>query len=124
MDSKVPNNNEEYSKYIRKNSDKSSNKDAVGLAVSSIIASIIVPIAFVFCGAWLLFGGLSGNETKYWTVLIIGIIVLIISLLLPFIFTYKLAKKDSSAKDKKIFAIGLLFLIISIILFYFLYIKK
>ena len=124
MDNKVPNNNEDYAKYIREHSDKSSNKDAAGLAISSIIAMVVVPIAFTFTGGWLLFGALNGDEAKYKTILIAGIAVLVIAILVPFIFTFKLAKKDSSSKDKKIFAIGMLLLIIAIILFYFLYIKR
>ena len=124
FDNNVPNNNEEYSQYIREHSDKSSNKDAIGLGISSMIAMVVAPVAFFFTVGWFFFGGLSGPSSNFWTTLIVGLSVLIGSILIPFIFIFRLAKKDSSSKDKKIFAIGMLLLVIAIILFYFLYMKR
>ncbi len=123
-DISLPNNNEEYSEYIREHSDKSSNKDAVGLVVSGLIAKVVLSIGIPFVVMWLFLGGLSGDNNKYWTVLIVGIVILAIAILVPFKFIYNMAARDSSSKEKKIFAIGMIIFIIAILLFYFLYIKR
>lgn len=78
---------------------------------------VFLPFVIKFGVSWFILGGLSGNEKHYYALLIGVVTYIIFSLLYGFKVIYKLASKDSSPKEKKIFAIGMIIFIIAVILF-------
>ena len=84
----------------------------------------ILPVACVFTGGWFLFGALGESETKYWLILISCLLYILISIILGFKYVYNIAASNSDSKDKKIFVIGITILIIALIVFFKIYIKR
>ncbi len=77
---------------------------------------IIFPNVGIFTLFLVLFVGFSESKVKYYTVLSICIVYLVLSIALGFKRVYNVAKSDS--KSKYIFFIGIIILLISLVLFF------
>ena len=78
----------------------------------------ILPAVIFFTVMWCLFGGFNGSETKYIVILIVCLSYIIISIGLGFKYVYNFASNGSSSKDRKIFFIGIILLVIALFVFF------
>ena len=78
----------------------------------------ILPAVIFFTIMWFLFGGFNGSETKYIVILISCLFYIVISIGLGFKYVYNFANSGSSSKERKIFFIGIILLVIALFVFF------
>ena len=80
------------------------------LVLNHLRLCLKIPLAF--------FGGFSGSEIKHVIILTVCILYLIISIYGDFKYVYNFADSASSSRDRKIFFIGIILLIVAAIVFF------